>query len=76
MIDKVEYHGVIDLLLVLEDRCIIVDYKLKYTTDEAYQRQLQGYAQFVESKFHRPVEVYLYSILDEVMEKEELCIKI
>lgn len=76
MIDKVEYHGVIDLLLVLEDRCIVVDYKLKYTADEAYQRQLQGYAQFVESKFHRPVEVYLYSILDEVMEKEELCIKI
>lgn len=62
---KEEYHGIIDLLLIKENENIIVDYKLKHTTDEAYLKQLNGYKKYIETITNQPTKIYLYSILDE-----------
>ena len=63
--DKEEYHGIIDLLLIKEKENIIVDYKLKHTTDEAYLKQLNGYKKYIENITNQQTKIYLYSILDE-----------
>ena len=60
-----EYHGIIDLLLIKENKNIIVDYKLKHTTDDAYIKQLNGYKKYIETITNKPTKIYLYSILDE-----------
>ena len=60
-----EYHGIIDLLLIKENENIIVDYKLKHTTDEAYLKQLNGYKKYIENITKKTTKIYLYSILDE-----------
>jgi len=59
-----DYHGVIDLLLEYQDKVIIVDYKLKNVNDDAYKEQLNGYKQYIETKLNKPVELYLYSIIE------------
>ena len=60
-------HGIIDLLLQYENRYVIIDYKLKEVTDEAYRKQLDGYKKYIYQKTGKPVEEYLYSILDDRM---------
>ena len=60
-------HGIIDLLLQYENRYVIIDYKLKEVTDEAYRKQLDGYKKYIYQKTGKPVEAYLYSILDNKM---------
>lgn len=62
-----EYHGVIDLMIEYEDYINIIDYKLKNITDEAYTQQLKGYKKYIEQKTNKPVNLYLYSILDNNM---------
>lgn len=59
-----ERHGIIDLLIIKENECIIVDYKLKNTKDEAYVRQLRGYKNYVNYMTSKDTKTYLYSILD------------
>lgn len=61
--------GSIDLLLLWSDRAVIVDYKLKNTDDPAYRHQLLAYGLFVEENFGRPVELYLYSLVDGRLER-------
>ena len=63
--NKEEFHGIIDLLLIKEKENVIVDYKLKHTTDEAYLKQLNGYKNYIENITNKPTKIYLYSILDE-----------
>lgn len=63
------FHGIIDLLIEEEDAFKIVDYKLQNTKDEAYIKQLEGYKDYIESKFKKKVRVYLYSILNESLEE-------
>lgn len=63
--EKEEYHGIIDLLLIKENENIIVDYKLKNITDEAYLKQLNGYKKYIEKITNKKTKIYLYSILDE-----------
>ena len=41
--DKTFKRGIIDLLIEADDKIIIIDYKLKNTLDESYQKQLLGY---------------------------------
>lgn len=62
-------HGFIDLLIEYDDRFAIVDYKLKNTTDEAYMKQLNGYRDYIMSVAAKPVNIYLYSIIDEELVK-------
>ncbi len=64
MLDNINYHGIIDLLIEYDNEFKIVDYKLKNITDEAYMKQLNGYKKYIESISNKKVMVYLYSILE------------
>lgn len=67
--DNIIKHGVIDLMLEYIDHIDIIDYKLKNTKDENYLVQLNGYKNFIENKTGKKVNTYLYSILNETLEK-------
>lgn len=62
--DGVLEHGIIDLLLVFDNHNIIIDYKLKNVSDEAYVNQLNGYKKYIESITNKKTTTYLYSIID------------
>jgi ATP-dependent exoDNAse (exonuclease V) beta subunit len=62
--DNTLIHGIIDLLLVFNDKAIIIDYKLKNVDDDAYLKQLNGYKKYIEGILHKNTDIYLYSILD------------
>ena len=57
-------HGFIDLLIIKDNSCVIVDYKLKNTQDEAYIKQLNGYKNYVRKITGKDTSIYLYSIID------------
>jgi len=67
--DRVEYHGIIDLMLEYKDSIKIIDYKLKNINDEAYLNQLNGYKNYIEKLFDKEVTIYLYSILDNTLKQ-------
>lgn len=62
--DDSEYHGSIDLMLEYDTHIDIVDYKLKNTTDKHYLDQLNGYKSYIETISKKPVDIFLYSIID------------
>ena len=62
-------HGIIDLMIVYKDYIDIIDYKLKNIKDENYLKQLNGYKEYIKGKLNKDVNIYLYSILDESVEK-------
>jgi ATP-dependent helicase/nuclease subunit A len=64
-------HGIIDLLIERNDKMIIIDYKLKNTSDEAYDKQLNGYRKVIKEKTNKDVECYLYSIINSEFRKVE-----
>ena len=64
-----EYHGIIDLMLVYDDHIDIIDYKLKNIDDDAYVSQLSGYKNYIIKVFDKPVNTYLYSIMNNVVEE-------
>lgn len=57
-------HGIIDLVLEYDSKVVVVDYKTKNIIDDAYSKQLKGYGDYLYQKLHKPVELYLYSIMD------------
>lgn len=63
--DNKSLHGIIDLLVDCRDYLMIVDYKLKNIDDVNYDKQLNGYREFLKKKTGKDVKCYLYSILDE-----------
>ena len=67
--DNITYHGIIDLLLVYNDSIKIIDYKLKNINDTAYLKQLNGYKSYIEKVFGKPTYIYLYSIINNKLEK-------
>ena len=67
--DNITYHGIVDLLLVYNDSIKIIDYKLKNINDTAYLKQLNGYKSYIEKVFGKPTYIYLYSIIDNKLEK-------
>ena len=69
MKDEEQIHGIIDLMVEYEDEIKIVDYKLKQIDDKAYVEQLRGYQSYIETITPKKVTTYLYSILDETLEK-------
>lgn len=70
--DENSITGSIDLLLVKEgEKAIIVDYKTKSLDDEAYDRQLGLYKQYVERVFGLKAETYLLSISENVLKVVE-----
>ena len=64
-----ENHGIIDLLLIKEEKNIVVDYKLKNIEDEEYIKQLKGYQKYITDITDKQTEIYLYSIIDEKLNK-------
>lgn len=64
-----EKVGVIDLMLEYDDHIDIIDYKLKHTDDPAYKKQLEGYKSFIESKTHKKIFTYLYSLTTRTLTK-------
>ena len=66
---KENTHGIMDLVIENENKMIIIDYKLKNIEDDAYDKQLNGYREFLKKKTNKDVECYLYSIIDEVYRK-------
>ena len=63
------YHGIIDLMLVYDDHVDIIDYKLKYIDDDAYLKQLNGYKKYIEKRLNKETNIYLYSIMDNKINK-------
>ena len=64
-LNNTKYHGVIDLMLEYPSRIDIIDYKLSDVTDINYISQLNGYKEYISSITKKPVNVYLYSIINE-----------
>ena len=67
--DKNEYNGIIDLMLEYTDHIDIVDYKLKNVDDLKYIKQLTGYKNYIMMKSKKKVNLYLYSIMDEIIKE-------
>ena len=64
-----EYHGIIDLMIEYKDHIDIIDYKLNNIKDEHYLNQLQGYKDYIKTITNKTINIYLYSILGETIEK-------
>ena len=64
-----EMHGIIDLMLVYQEHVDIIDYKLKNVQDENYLKQLSGYQKYITKVTNKVVNTYLYSIIDNHIEK-------
>lgn len=62
-------HGFIDLMLEYDDHINIIDYKMKNIIDENYIKQLNGYKKYIENISEKNVNIYLYSILDNMLQK-------
>lgn len=67
--ENTAYSGIIDLLIEYKDRFVIVDYKLKNIDDPNYEKQLGVYQHFLSHKTNKPIETYLYSILEDQFKK-------
>lgn len=64
-----EYHGIIDLMLEYDDKIDIIDYKLSNVNDPNYLKQLTGYKTYINTITNKPINIYLYSILNETLEQ-------
>ena len=68
-LDNIEYHGIIDLMLEHDNKIDIIDYKINNIKDENYLNQLNGYKEYISSISNKEVNIYLYSIIGETLEK-------
>lgn len=64
-----KYHGIIDLMIVYKDHIDIIDYKLSNINDINYIKQLNGYKDYISSISMLPVNIYLYSIEENVFKE-------
>lgn len=62
-------QGIIDLLIIDQEKCIILDYKLKQIDEPAYVSQLKGYKDYLESLGQTNIYGYLYSLIDQELKK-------
>ena len=67
--NNIEYHGIIDLMIEYQDRIDIIDYKLNNIKDENYLKQLNGYKNYIKTLTDKEINLYLYSIINENIEK-------
>ena len=68
-VNNIEYHGIIDLMIEYQDRIDIIDYKLNNIKDENYLKQLNGYKNYIKTLTDKEINLYLYSIINENIEK-------
>jgi len=69
--DKI-YNGIIDLIVETPNSIYIIDYKMKHVDDPEYVTQLSIYHKFLSTKYNKPIDVYLYSVIDEKLTKIEI----
>lgn len=62
--DELTYNGIIDLLIVDDEKVICLDFKLKNIEDPAYELQLRGYYNYLHDKLDKPIKLFLYSLMD------------
>ena len=67
--DSTLYHGIIDLLLEYDTHFDIIDYKLSNVESDAYISQLNGYKTYIENRFKKRANIYLYSIQTNTLKK-------
>ena len=67
--DKSEYHGIIDLMIEYDNKIDIIDYKLNNIKDDNYLKQLKGYKSYISTLTNKEINIYLYSIISETLEK-------
>ena len=63
------FHGFIDLLVEYPDHFDIIDYKLSNIDSEEYVVQLSGYKEYIEGKYKKDTNIYLYSINKDILKK-------
>lgn len=61
--------GIIDLLIEMENKWIVVDYKTKEIDKDSYIRQVNGYKKYIQELTGQEVEGYLYSLLDQISKR-------
>ena len=61
--EKLDQIGVIDAFILLDDKIIVIDYKLKNINDDGYDEQIRTYANYLHKLFNKPVVGYLVSII-------------
>ena len=67
--NKTSSNGVIDLFIVYNDHIDLIDYKLKNIDDPNYIKQVNGYKEYLTNIFNKPVNGYLYSIMDTTLKE-------
>lgn len=68
--DQLTYRrGIIDLMLEYPDKIKIIDYKFKNIDNPNYDKQLLGYRDYIGQIRNVPIELYLYSFMDETYRK-------
>ena len=67
--DGAIYHGFIDLLVEYDDHFDIIDYKTNNIDKPEYKAQLEGYKDYIESKYNKETNIYLYSIKQDKFKK-------
>ena len=63
--DGNDYEGIIDLLVEYDDHFDIIDYKTSETDSPEYIKQLNGYKDYIVSKYNKPTNIYLYSLFND-----------
>lgn len=61
--------GVIDLLLIYKDHIDIVDFKLSHIDDEAYEKQLTKYRNYISQLSKLPIHTYVTGIMSGKVKK-------
>lgn len=61
--------GVIDLLLIYSDHIDIVDFKLSHIDDEAYEKQVGKYKNFISQLSKLPINTYITGIMSGKVKK-------
>ena len=67
--DDSDVRGFIDLLIETKSTFMVIDYKLKNIDKPEYITQVEGYVNTLRMLSDKPVEGYLYSILDGTYKK-------
>lgn len=67
--EGITYRGFIDLLIEYPDHFDIIDYKLSNIDSDEYINQLNGYKKYIENRFNKKTNIYLYSIIKDILKK-------
>ena len=68
-VDNTVKHGIIDLMLEYNDHIDIIDYKTNDISDEEYKKQLSGYKDYISTITDKDINIYLYSIIQDKLER-------